>query len=157
MKKNISHFQIHLWNVISNMNRDYAKLNSHAHICEYILDTNIFQISKQLILWDLRSSFSLADNRMDLWCFFMMTSSNGSIFRVTGHLCEEFTGPGLVNSTHKGQWRGALMFPLMCAWINGWVNNRKTGDLRRHRAHYDVIVMCKLLKKIVSSCWNCRH
>ena len=26
-------------------------------------------------------------------------------------------------------------------WINGWVNNREAGDLRRHRAHYDVIVM----------------
>ena len=24
---------------------------------------------------------------------------------------------------------------------NGWVNNRETGDLRRHRAHYDVRVM----------------
>ena len=24
----------------------------------------------------------------------MMTSSNGDIFRVTGHLCGEFTGPG---------------------------------------------------------------
>ena len=23
-----------------------------------------------------------------------------------------------------------------------WVNNRKAGDLRRHRGHYDVIVMC---------------
>ena len=30
----------------------------------------------------------------------------------------------------------------MCAWINGWVNNRKAGDLRSHRAHYDVTVMC---------------
>ena len=46
-----------------------------------------------------------------------------------------------VNSTHKGQWRGALMFSLIWAWINGWVNNREAGDLRRHRAHYDVIVM----------------
>ena len=46
-----------------------------------------------------------------------------------------------VNSTQKGQWRGALMFSLICAWINGWVNNREAGDLRRHRAHYDVIVM----------------
>ena len=27
-------------------------------------------------------------------CWFMMTSSNGNIFRVTGHLCGEFTGPG---------------------------------------------------------------
>ena len=46
-----------------------------------------------------------------------------------------------VNSTHKGQWRGVLMFSLICACINGWVNNRKAGDLRRNRAHYDVIVM----------------
>ena len=46
-----------------------------------------------------------------------------------------------VNSPHKGQWRGALMFSLICAWINDWVNNREAGDLRRRRAHYDVIVM----------------
>ena len=46
-----------------------------------------------------------------------------------------------VNSPHKGQWRGALMFSLICARINGWVNNREAGDLRRYRAHYDVIVM----------------
>ena len=45
------------------------------------------------------------------------------------------------NSPHKGQWRGALMFSLISAWINGWVNNREAGDSRRHRAHYDVIVM----------------
>ena len=45
------------------------------------------------------------------------------------------------NSPHKGQWRGALMFTWICARINGWVNNRETGDLRRHHAHYDVIVM----------------
>ena len=46
-----------------------------------------------------------------------------------------------VNSPHKGQWRGALMFSLICSWINAWVSNREAGDLRRHRAHYDVIVM----------------
>ena len=46
-----------------------------------------------------------------------------------------------VNSPHKGQWRGALMFSLICVWINGWVNNREAGDLRRYSAHYDVIVM----------------
>ena len=46
-----------------------------------------------------------------------------------------------VNSPHNGQWRGALMFSLICAWISGWVSNREAGDLRRHRANYDVIVM----------------
>ena len=46
-----------------------------------------------------------------------------------------------VNSPHKGQWHGALMFSLICAWIDGWVNNREAGDVIRHRAHYDVTVM----------------
>ena len=46
-----------------------------------------------------------------------------------------------VNSPHKGQWRGALMFSLIYAWINGSVNNRQAGDLRRPPAHYDVTVM----------------
>ena len=46
---------------------------------------------------------------------------------------------GPVYSPHKGQWREALMFHLICVWINGWVNNGEAGDLRRYRAHYDVI------------------
>ena len=46
-----------------------------------------------------------------------------------------------VNSPHKGQWRGALMFTLICARIYGWVNTREAGDLRRYRLHYDVIVI----------------
>ena len=46
-----------------------------------------------------------------------------------------------VNSPHESQWRGALMFSLICAWIHGWVNNHEAGNLRRYRVHYDVIVM----------------
>ena len=46
-----------------------------------------------------------------------------------------------LNSPHKGQWRGALMFSLICTWTNGWVNSRHAGDLRRHGAHDDVTVM----------------
>ena len=45
-----------------------------------------------------------------------------------------------VNSTHKGQWRGALIFSLKCTWINGWANNHEASDLRHHRAHYNDIV-----------------
>ena len=76
----------------------------------------------------------------------MMTSSKGNIFRVTGHFPRHWPfvrgiHRSPVNSPHKGQWRGALMFCFICAWIDGWVNNREAGDLRRHRAHYDVIVM----------------
>ena len=45
-----------------------------------------------------------------------------------------------VNSLHKGPWRVALKFSLICVWINGWVNDREAGDLTRYPAHYDVTV-----------------
>ena len=58
------------------------------------------------------------------------------------HQMETFSAyRSLVNSPHKIQWRGALMFSLVSAWINGWVNNLEVGDLRRHRAHYGVTVL----------------
>ena len=65
----------------------------------------------------------------------MKTSSNGNIFRVTGHLCGEFTGPRWIPRTKASD------VELWCARINGRVNNGEAGDLRRHRAHCDVIVM----------------
>ena len=56
----------------------------------------------------------------------MMTSSNRNIFH---------------GESPAHQWRGALMFSMICAWISGWVNNHEADDLRRHCAHYDVTVM----------------
>ena len=53
------------------------------------------------------------------------------------------------NSPHKGQRRGALMFSLICVWINGWGNNHEAGDLRRHRGHNDVNVMWRSISCIV--------
>ena len=70
----------------------------------------------------------------------MMTSSNGSIFCVTAPLWGgSHRSPA--DSPHKGQWRGTLMYTLIYAWTNGGANNRDAGNLRRHCAHYDVIVM----------------
>ena len=57
-----------------------------------------------------------------------------------------------VDRPHKGQWRGALMFSLICAWTNGWANNRDAGDLRRYCAHYDVTVMILEGAMIRSDC-----
>ena len=66
-----------------------------------------------------------------------------------------------VNSPHKGQWHGALMLSLICVWINGRVNNREAGDLRRNRQHYDVSVMrCALFSAIFvffASIWCTSH
>ena len=67
----------------------------------------------------------------------MMTSSN--FLRYWPFVRRIHRSP--VNSPHKGQWRGALMFSLICTRTNGWVNKDEAGDLRRRRAHCDVIVM----------------
>ena len=48
-----------------------------------------------------------------------------------------------LNSPQKVQWRGALMFSLICVWINGWKNIREAGDLIIYRAQYDVTVLWK--------------
>ena len=54
-------------------------------------------------------------------------------------LCVEFTGHRWIPRTKASD--AALMFCLICVWINGWLNNREAGDLRRYRAHCGVIVM----------------
>ena len=79
----------------------------------------------------------------------MMTPSNVNIFRVTGLLCGEFTGHRWI-PPNKGQWRGALMFSFICAWTDSWANNGDAGDLRRYRAHYDIIVMLPVAETGIS-------
>ena len=75
-------------------------------------------------------------------------------FRVIGHLCGEFAGYRWIPRT-QGQWRGALMFSFMCASINGWEKNREVGDLRHHRAHYDVTVMSYSCERLFATKpWN---
>ena len=69
-----------------------------------------------------------------------MTSSNGNIFRVTGLSCGEFTGHRWISLT-KASDAELWCFLWFAPWMNGWVNNREAGDLRRNNAHYDVIVM----------------
>ena len=63
-----------------------------------------------------------------------------------------------VNTPHRGQWRGAVIFSGICAWINGWVNIGETGDLRHHRVNYDVTVMDILSRYawMFICCWHDR-
>ena len=63
--------------------------------------------------------------------------------------------PVSVKSQYTDRWRGALMFSLVYAWMHDWVNNREAGDLRRHRGHYDVIVMLTFMILILThtQCW----
>ena len=71
----------------------------------------------------------------------MKTSWNGNIFRVTGPLWGKFPDHQWIPLTKASDAELCLMFSLNCAWRNGLANNRNEGDLRRHRAHYDVTLM----------------
>ena len=98
-----------------------------------------------LFLWWFWCNTSHASNRFDALIYlpqwnYMMTSSNGNTFRVTGPLCGEFTGPRWIPRTKASDASFDVFFDLR---INGWVNNRKAGDFRHHRVHYDVTVMSK--------------
>ena len=106
------------------MSADISKIAVHfiyKHVYNYLLCSAVF--SSWLCPYSFRK----------------MTSSNGNIFRVTGRLCGEFTGPRWIPHTKASD--AELWFFFICAWINGWVNKHEAGDLRRHRAHYDVIEM----------------
>ena len=74
---------------------------------------------------------------INIWSNMMTSPIDGNIFRATVRGIDRSP----VHSPHKGQWREALLFSLICAWINGWVNNGETSDLRPHRAHYDASVI----------------
>ena len=81
-------------------------------------------------------AFNIKPNHSFSWWRHQMETFSAQLVLCAGN------SPVPVNSPHKGQWRGALMFSLICVYINGWVNNREAGDLRRHYSHYDVNVMC---------------
>ena len=122
---------------ISNTYRSHATSFTYntAHPITCLITRRIIcGISIALIL--LLFFFTCALGKVSSYkLYHMMTLSNGNIFRVTG------PSRSPVNSPHKGQWCGALMFALKCAWTNGRVNYRDAANLRRQRAYYNVTVM----------------
>ena len=82
----------------------------------------------------------MSSHRAGLWlnCSRRMASSNFtqwfSIRLPYSYSSYSIYIPGLILG-------GALLFSLICVSINGWVNNRKAGDLRCYHAHYDVTIM----------------
>ena len=85
--------------------------------CTYILNEVVRWQKGDVKTWKVNMSTFLVSNVDKRVCLQML--HNGIL--------------AISSKVIKGQWRKALMFSLICAWINRWVNNRETGDLRRHR------------------------
>ena len=82
----------------------------------------------------------------------MMTAKNGNnISRITGPLCGEFTGGRWLPLTKASD---ANIWYFLCSAPQQTVNNRDAGDLRRHRAHYDVIVMNMIMLYCHFTYWH---
>ena len=119
----ISYLRQSIWS--ANPKKSFTRINALTKM-DSLEGYKVFGID-----WFLLDAYKLAN---------MMTSSNGNIFRVTGHSCGDLTGHQWIPLT-KASDAGLLIFSLICPWINVKVKNGEAGDLRRHRAHYDVIAM----------------
>ena len=132
------------WNQLSEFNQNFpsTRLFNPSCKCNTIYPNQVIQANAMLIVWHLLYAKLL-------WSSPCCSQLHDDVIkwkhfpRYWPFVRGIHRSP--VNSPHKGQWRGALMFSLICVWINGWVNNHDAGDLRRYRAHYDVIVM---------ACWQ---
>ena len=132
----------------------------------------------------LRATQYRADGRRWIWA--IVTKSNMRFNAISHTACrgtlswwrhqmETFSallalcaGNSPVTAEFPSQWPMTRSFDVffICAWINGWVNNRVAGDLRRRRAHYDVTVMKMIwfrcvfmleqiaLHASIFDCWN---
>ena len=79
-------------------------------------------------------------NNRGPYAYFMMTSPNGNIFRVTVPLGGEFTGHRWIPLTKRPVTRSFDIFFDLCL-KKRLSKNRYAGDFRRHRAHYDANIM----------------
>ena len=133
------------------------------HICRKTLDNKLRELWPLCVLYKLYHAVMIDASIKTMWYSRVLFLHHEDVIKWKNfpHYWPFVRGihRSPVNSPHKGQWRGALMFSLIYAWIYGWVNNREVGDLRRHRAHYDVTIMMKTSRRgnpfcIADSVWG---
>ena len=96
----------------------------------------IFRIIERLTTIEFHFQMWQVSSQLSYWTYQLISNCN-SWWR---HQMETFSAL-LALCAHKGQWRGAFMFSLICAWTKCWANNGDACDLRRHCVHYNVILM----------------
>ena len=105
--------------------------SGYADYSKYLLVSDLFYI-----LIGLKSTCNegrFVSCCKNSWCRHQMET----FFRDISH----FAGNLPVTGELPAQRPVSLMFSLICVWMIGWISNREAGDLRRHRAHYDVTVV----------------
>ena len=107
----------------------YRKSPASRLFTQSFIQTQIKENIKAPRHWPLCGDFT-----GDRW----ITHTNG---QLRGKCFHSMTSSWPVDSPHKGQWRGTLMFSLISARTNGWANTRDAGDLRCHRTHYNVTII----------------
>ena len=112
------------------------KSRNVKHQIYYLQKTSLILIKLSCNIWDV---YHILEKTI-------MTTSNGNIFRVTGHLCGEFIGPRRIPRA-KANDAELWCFLWSACEKNGWVNKREAGDLTRYRAHYNDIAMQRVITR----------
>ena len=131
--------------------KDYIWIYIYIYVIQ-ILSQNLCYFKLILVAPPKYDQLAMADEEiMRLWIALTKTWSR--------HQMETFSALLALsagNTPPRGQWRGALMFSLICTWTHGWGNNRDAGDLRRHCAQCDVTVTVTLRVQLWT-CHACDH
>ena len=132
-------YRNYVWTLLADLLFGAGVLHGWYFICfDLIFYTCIILIPPfiSMYIMTLHCIYCTFQSRI-LACWLMLSVAKTTINKV--YLILSY----LSLSPHKGQWRGALIFHLICVGINGWINNREAGDFRRFCAHYDVSVMIR--------------
>ena len=125
-----------LWHSLEN---NFTR-NAHALINPWPLFGD-YTLTLDPISWHFSRCWRIYASANEVIIDYMITSSNGNIFRVTGPLYGEFTGPCFEVSS-------------ICVRINDWVDNGEAGDLWRYPVQSDVIVIKYWLVTLMTMSWH---
>ena len=103
------------------------------NVCTVIIECAVYAIKyEQGLVWSNCENILTGSTKVFIqslrWCFYR-------------HCIRHMLTPVPTTAKTSKLMIRAFLFSLICAWINGWVNNSEVSDFRRNHTHYDVIVM----------------
>ena len=123
----LNHVPNSLWHNIVGSSRSVHRHNRYyvnSIYGQYLWNAYEYEINSSLHVCWRKCEFIRLSINYNTWWRHQMDAFSALLALYAGN------SRSPVNSPHKGQWRGALMLSLICARINGWVNNREVIVLR---------------------------